>query len=173
MPNASAASSPFTLPRSDPGRVMAEGKPLLDLDTLLARPFITVDGERVEILNPDALSVIESHRFGVWGRRIEALSDETSEEAEQELEQLVATVARKICVGASDELFAKLPGSQRWAIIDLFTALRLRSTLKVAGAMKAAAGDIPASIGAFWSPGSSGSTADSRRTGWKRFLPRW
>jgi hypothetical protein len=149
---------------------MAEAKALLDLDTLLERPFITVDGERVEILNPDALSVIESHRFGVLGSRIEALSGETSEEAEQQLEQLVATVARKICVGASDELFAKLPGSQRWAIIDLFTALRLQSTLKVVGAMKAAA---PASIGAFSSPGSSGSTADSRRTGWRRFLPRW
>lgn len=153
---------------------MAEGKALLDLDTLLARPFITVDGQRVEILNPDALSVIESHRFGVWGRRMEELSGSALPEAEAELEALVATVARKICVGASDELFAKLSGSQRWEVIDLFTALRWRSTLKVAGAMTAAAtGQAPASIGALSSPGSSGSTADSRRTGWRRFLPHW
>jgi hypothetical protein len=146
---------------------------LLDLDTLIERPFITIDGERVDILHPDELSVIESHRFGVWGRRIEALSAETGEEAERELEQLVATVCRKICVGASDELFARLPGSQRWAIIDLFTALRLRSTLKVAGAMTAAAGPVPDLTGVSSSPGSSGSTVDSRRTGWKRFLPGW
>lgn len=149
------------------------GKPLLDLDTFVARPFITIDGVRVDILNPDELSVIESHRFGVWGRRIEALSAETSEEAENELEQLVATVARKICVGASDELFAKLPGTQRWEIIDLFTALRLQATLKVVGAMKAATGEVPGWTGASSSPGSSGSTADGRRTGWRRFLPRW
>jgi hypothetical protein len=148
-------------------------KPLLDLDTLVERPFITIDGERVEILNPEELSVIESHRFGVWGRRIEALSGETDEAAEQELSELVATVARKICVGATDAQFVKLPGSQRWAIIDLFTALRLRSTLKVAGAMKAATGEFPEWIGANSSPGSSGFTADSRKTGWRRFLPGW
>ncbi|WP_086619276.1 hypothetical protein [Erythrobacter tepidarius] len=146
---------------------------LLDLDTLIERPFITIDGERVEILHPDELSVIESHRFGVWGRRIEELAQQTGEEAEKELDALVATVARKICVGASDALFARLPGTQRWAIIDLFTALRLRSTLKVAGAMEAARGELPAWIGASSSPGSSGSTADGRRTGWRRFLPGW
>lgn len=151
----------------------ATSKPLLDLDTLVERPFITIDGVRVDILNPDELGVIESHRFGVWGRRIEALSAETGKEAEDELDALVTKVARKICVGASDELFAKLPGSQRWQIIDVFTGLRLRSTLKVAGAMKAAAGEIPDWTGASSSPASSGSTAESRRTGWKRFLPGW
>ncbi len=150
---------------------------LIDLDTLIERPFITIDGERVDILNPDELSVIESHRFGVWGRRIEALTQETGEAVEKELEELVSTVARKICVGASDELFAKLPGSQRWAIVDLFTGLLLRSKLKVAGAMAAATGELPEwaamLTGASSFPGSSGSTAERRRTGWKRFLPGW
>lgn len=149
----------------------ATSKPLLDLDTLVERPFIAIDGQRVDILNPDELSIIESHRFGVWGRRIEALTAQTGEKAERELDELVATVARKICVGASDELFAKLPGSQRWAIVDLFTGLLLRSKLKVAGAMAAATGELPDWIGALSSPGSSGSTADGRRTGWRRFLP--
>lgn len=146
---------------------------LLDLDTLIERPFITIDGERAELLNPDELSVIESHRFGVWGKRIEALAAETGGETEAELEELVASVARKICVGASDEQFAKLSGSQQWSIIDLFTGLLLRSKLKVAGAMTAATGELPAWIGARSSPASSGSTAASRRTGWKRFLPGW
>lgn len=146
---------------------------LLDLDTLIERPFITIDGERVDILNPGELSVIESHRFGVWGRRIEALANETGQGTEDELAALVATVARKICVGASDEQFAKLPGSQQWAIVDLFTGLLLREKLMVAGAMKTAMGELPASIGASSSPGSSGSTAAGRRTGWRRFLPRW
>lgn len=151
----------------------AKTKALLNLDTLVERPFITIDGEKVEILNPDELSVIESHRFGVWGRRIEELTAETGEAAEQELAELVTTVARRICVGASDELFDKLPGSQRWAIIDLFTGLLLRSKLKVAGAMRAALGEVPDWTGAPSSPASSGSTAAGRRTGWKRFLPAW
>lgn len=150
-----------------------QGGPLLDLDTLVTRPFIAVDGERVDILDPAELSVLESHRFGVWGRRIEELTAQTGDEVEQELEALVATVARKICVGASDELFAKLPGTQRWAIIDLFTGLLLREKLKVAGAMTTAMGALPSPIGASSFPGSSGSTAGGRRTGWRRFLPRW
>lgn len=151
----------------------ATSKPLLDLDTLVERPFITIDGVRVDILNPEELSVIESHRFGVWGRRIEELSGQTGQEAEDELDQLVATVARKICVGASDELFATVPGGQRWQIVDVFTALRLRTSLKVAGAMKAATGELPEWTGANSSPASSGSTAAGRRTGWRRFLPGW
>lgn len=151
----------------------ATGKALLDLDTLIERPFITIDGTRVDIINPAELGVIESHRFGVWGNRIEALMAETSEEAETELGALVDTVARKICVGATDEQFAKLTGSQRWDIIDVFTGLLLRKKLMVAGAMATATGQLPAWIGASSSPGFSGSTADGRRTGWRRFLPRW
>lgn len=150
-----------------------ETRPLLALDSLVVRPFITIDDERVDILNPEELSVIESHRFGVWGRRIEELSGETSKEAEDELAELVSTVARKICVGATDQQFVRLPGSQHWAIVDLFTALLLLSKLKVAGAMKAATEPMPDWIGAFSSPASSGSTADGRRTGWRQFLPRW
>jgi hypothetical protein len=151
--------------------------PLIDLDTLIARPRITIDGTYYDILSPDELSVIESHRFGVWGRRIEELTGETSAEAEAELQELVGTVARKICVGVPEDVFAKLPGTQRWAIIDVFTGLLLQTRLKVAGAMTAATGELPewmrAQIGASSSPGSSGSTADGRKTGLKRFLPFW
>lgn len=158
--------------------------PLLDLDTLIERPRISIDGTMFEILSPDELSVIDSHRFARWGRRIDALnrSDNEDPAAEAELDALVAKVARRICVGVPEDVFAKVPGKQRWAVIDVFTALLLRNGLKVAGAMKAATGPTPAwlieaqgqlSTGASWSPGSSGSTAAGRRTGWRRFLSRW
>lgn len=151
----------------------ATGEALLDLDTLIERPFIIIDGDRVDILNPAELSVIESHRLGVWGKKIDALAEEANEEAEAELAKLVDLTARKICIGASDEQFAKLTGSQRWDIIEVFTGLLLRKKLMVAGAIAAAAGEMPAWIGASSFPGSSGSTADGRRTGWRRFLPGW
>lgn len=148
---------------------------LINLDTLVARPQIAIDGVRYDILSPDELSVIQSHRFGVWGRRIEALTAETGEAAEEELETLVMMVAQKICVGVPEDVFVKLPGSQRWAIIDVFTGLLLQNRLKVAGAMAAAMGEVPAwmrpLIGVASSPGSSGFTADARKTGWRRFLP--
>lgn len=151
--------------------------PLLDLDTLVERPCITIDGERYAIRSPGELSVVESHRFGRWGKRIEELDGEDGDAAEAELDALVAKVCKAILVDVPDDVFAKLPGTQRWAIIDLFTALRLRETLKVAGAMTAARGPIPESLGSptgvFSSPGLSGSMAARPRTGFTARLRRW
>jgi hypothetical protein len=159
---------------------------LLDLDTLVERPRISIDGSLYEILSPDELSVADSHRFAIWGRRIDALGKASAEADEAtiegnsaELEALIAKVARRIAVGVPDDVFAKIPGQQRWSIIDVFTALRLRTQLKVAGAMATATGPTPewmaalsqGSIGGSSFPGFSGSTADARRTGWRRFLP--
>ena len=147
-------------------------KPLLDLDTLNTRPVIAIDGTKYEILNPDELSVIESHRFGQWGKRIEALADKTGEEDDAELDDLIRRTARKIMVGVPDEVFDKLPGAQRWAVIDLFTGLLLRSKLKVVGAMKAAMGEDPLT-GESTFPGSSGSSAAHLQTGFMARLRRW
>jgi hypothetical protein len=156
--------------------------PLLDLDTLIERPRIAIDETLYEILSPNELSVIDSHRFAVWGRRIDELKKsavEGDENDEAELEELIAKVARKICVGVPDDVFAKVQGKQRWAVIDVFTALLLRTQLKVAGAMVAATGPTPDWMlgvpltGASSFHAFSGSTADARKTGWRRFLPHW
>lgn len=153
---------------------------LLDLDTLVERRKIAIDGVLYEILSPDELSIIESHRFGQWGKRIEALADSHDEQAEAELDELTARVSRKILVGVPDEVFERLPGAQRWAVIDLFTGLLLHTKLKVAGAMQMAMGQEPtlmpmgaAPIGARSFPGSSGFMAEHRATGWRTRLRRW
>lgn len=150
---------------------------LLDLDTITDRPVIAIDGETYAIRSPGELSVVESHRFGRWGKRIEELADQDGDAAEAELDALVAKVCKAILVDVPDEVFGKLPGAQRWAIIDLFTALRLRETLKVAGAMTAARGPIPDSLGSLTGassfPGLSGSTAAPPRTGFTARLRRW
>ena len=151
-------------------------KPLLDLDTLIDRDRVAIDGDLYEILSPDELSVIDSHRFGRWGKRIEQLAETDGDEAEAELDELVGKVSRKILVAVPDEVFAKLPGSQRWAVIDLFTGLLLREKLKVAGAMQAAMGEAIPQIrptGDRSSPGSSDSTADTPQPGWWTRLLRW
>ena len=156
-----------------------DSRQLLDLDTLITRDTISIDGERYEILNPDELSVIDSHRFGRWGNRIEQLAALDGEAEEKELHDLVERVSRKIMVGVPDDVFARLRGSQQWAVIDLFTGLLLRTKLKAAGAMKAAMEEAmpglvaSAPTGASPSPGSSGSTADSPPPGWWTRLSRW
>lgn len=165
-------------PENPPASGAADG-PLLDLTTLITRPTIKIDGEIFEILSPDEVSIIDSHRFGLWGRRIQALADIEGKDAERELTELVSKVARKVAVGVPDEAFAKLPGAHRQAISDVFTGLLLRNRLGVAGAIAKAAGlgtaENSASLptGERLSPASSASSADSRNGGWLRPLRRW
>lgn len=151
--------------------------PLLDLDTLFERPFITIDGQPFSLRSPDELSVAESHRFGRWGKQLEALQVDERDEAAAELEELVGTMARAILIDVPDDVFAKISGTDRWAIIDVFTGLLLRKKLKVAGAMTTATGPIPAGLasltGVSSSPGSSASTAAPHTTGFIARLRSW
>lgn len=151
--------------------------PLLDLDTLIVRPFITIDGQRYDILSPSEISVIESHRFGVWGKRIEELGQADGEDVELELSKLVAKVARAVALVGQDggvpvEVFNQLTGSHKWTLVDVFTGLLLHNRLGVAGAIAKAVG-LKWSIGEISSPGSSASTAAAPRGGWLRRLWRW
>lgn len=156
-------------------------EPVLNLDTLIVRPTVAIDGVIYDMLSPDEISVIESHRIGVWGRRIEELALDAGDEPEGELSDLIDTVARKVTVGVPDEVFAKLSGSHKWAIVDVFTGLLLGKTLGVAGAMQKAMGPAieqlaqigSRSIGASGSPGSSGSMAVARNGGWLKRLRAW
>lgn len=166
---------------TDPTNSTRRAAPVLDLDTLIARPCVEIDGARYDILSPDEISVIDSHRFGVAGKRIEELAGLTGEEVEAELTQIIDQVARKVAVGVPDEVFAKLSGSHRWAIVDVFTGLLLGNRLGVAGAMQKAMGPtieklanaVAPSTGESGSRGSSGSMAASRDGGWLRRLRRW
>lgn len=168
--------SPETPPKA-PAEA-SPGGPLLDLSTLIERPVIGIDGTAFEILSPDEISIIDSHRLGVWGRRINVLAESLEESDEAELEQLIDRVARKVAVGVPDEVFAKLTGAHKQAIADVFTGLLLQARLGVAGAIAKAAGMLPkgtnaaAATGANLSPGSSAFTAEGRTGGWlKRLLP--
>ena len=121
----------------------AQGTRLLELDTLVSRPHIEVDGQRIEMLNPEEMSVIDNHRFGVWGAELERLQADASEEAGEELARLVARVARDILPGCPDELFARLSGVQQMAVIEVFIGLRLSARLRLTGAVRTAAENPP------------------------------
>jgi hypothetical protein len=162
----------------------ASPAPLLDLDTLTTRNFIAIDGQRYFIRSPDELSVIDSHRFVRWVDRVQALQkadpgedEEAQEERSAKLAELVDTIVRNAVVDLPEEVFAKLSGAQRWSVVDVFTALLMRRAVAVSGAMHRAAGtmtpemeSVLASTGASSSPGSSGSTAGTRKPGWLNFL---
>lgn len=159
--------------------------PVLSLDTLIVRPRVMIDDVAFEILSPDEISVIDSHRFAVSGRRIDELASEIGEEAEEELQGLIDHTARRVLVGVPDAVFAKLSGAHKWAVVDVFTGLLLGNRLGVAGAMQKAMGPsleamaaltgglTGSSTGASALPGSSGSMAGIPDGGWRKRLLRW
>lgn len=152
-------------------------EPLLNLDTLIVRPSIQIDGERFELFSADELSVTSSHRFSVWGRRIEQLeqSDSDDEATLSELDALYAQVARAAIVAVPDDVFIKLSGTNQIAIVDVFTGLLLRNRLGVAGAMATAMETMTPGLwtGERLSPDFNASSAAIRAGGWKQRLARW
>lgn len=118
-------------------------EPLFDIDTQLKRPHVTIDGEPHFVFHPEELSVIKHHRFVRAGERIRELEGKTGDETEKELDALVDKVAGDILVDTPKEIFAKITGAQRLKLVQVFTALLLRSAVEVAGAMHKAAGTTP------------------------------
>lgn len=157
------------------------GEFLLDLSTLIERPRIKINDVLFEILSPDEISIIDGHRLGVWGRRINVLAEADGEDGDAELEELIDKVARKVAVGVPPEVFAQLTGAHKQAIADVFTGLLLQARLGVAGAIAKAAGMLPGqlangtqnSTGASSFPGSSASMEAGRSGGWLKRLLRW
>ncbi|MFZ5749102.1 MAG: hypothetical protein ACOY45_15765 [Pseudomonadota bacterium] len=146
-------------------------EPLLDLDTLVDRPTVEIDGTRYEILSIDELSVLDNRRFSLWAQQLDQLQQ--GDAIDPELETLVDTIARKVLVGVPDDVFARLTGTNKIAVVEVFTVLLLRGRGRVAGAAAKAMGMAESPIGALFSPGSGGSTAGARANGWLKRLWRW
>lgn len=152
-------------------------KPLLTLDTLITRPTVEIDGARYEILSPDELSVLDSRRFGLWAETLDDLqnpkagAERSAEDCAAELEQLVDTIARKVLVAVPADVFGKLTGQHKIAVVEVFTMLLVRRRMSAAGAMETALASL--SNGASSSPVFSGSTEERRGSGWRKRLWRW
>ncbi|MEM6265892.1 MAG: hypothetical protein AAF707_00075 [Pseudomonadota bacterium] len=147
-------------------------EPLLEISTLITRPVIAIDGVKYQILSADELSVIEAVRFGRWGAKIKQLSESDEVEAEEEVDALIERASRTILVGVTDDVFERLSGQNKWAVVDFFSALLLRRATGVAEAMNRAAG-VEDPIGASQSPSSSGSSAETQRRGCIERLKSW
>lgn len=144
-------------------------QPLLDLETLIRRPTVAIDGVSYELLSADELSVLDSHRFHLWGRRLEQLQQGDVEDPE--MQDLIDTIARRVLVDVPEDVFAKLTGIHKIAVAEVFTALLLRSRMAVAGATSKVIGEnLLTGVSSF--PGFSGSMGAPRVSGWKKYLSR-
>jgi hypothetical protein len=130
-------------------------EPLLNLDTLIVRPTIKVDGISYELLAADELSILDSQRLTNWGKEIEALASADDDAGAEKLRELVSRLSRKVLVNMPDDVFATLTEAHRVAIAQVFTGLLLARKIAVAGAL--ASRMLSPSTGAKSYPASSAS----------------
>jgi hypothetical protein len=139
--------------------------PVLNLNTLIERAFLTIDGDRYELLNASELSVFDYKRFEHQTKRlltIEALNDVT-EADEQDYTAGLDAITRRILL-APDAVHAKLTTLHRAAILQAFITLSLPShTPPRANANVTTSSATP--TGAKPRRGSRASTAEHRKAG--------
>ncbi|MBW8638999.1 hypothetical protein K1W69_17515 [Hoeflea sp. WL0058] len=141
--------------------------PLLDLNTLIERPTIRIDGKAYEILSPEELSILDSQRFERWGRKIEALAKTANENDDDadELTTLIDTVTSKIAIGVPEDVRARLTNAHKDQVISVFTGLLLGGQAAAAGAA------LRLLIGETSSPVSNVSSAARQAGGSKKRQP--
>lgn len=144
---------------------------LLNLDTIIQRPVITIDGSRHEIMAADELSIVETHRLSLGGARMEALAkqSELSEDEQGELRNLLHDLSDLIMKPIAAEHRAKLTDQHRRTVIEVFTTLLLtKKAGTAAGMLEGLMGMAAMPTGATSSPVSRASTAARRKAGSKK-----
>ncbi|MBB5987434.1 hypothetical protein [Sphingobium lignivorans] len=140
--------------------------PLLDLDTIVTRPSIRIDGALYHIVAPSELSIKQSHQLAAAARRLEELNKLPAlrDDDAAELVRIVLDVSETVLAPIPADVRARLSDAQRMSVIEVFTLLLLKERL---GTVAATMTDQP-STGATSSPGSSASMGGRRSGGSKK-----
>jgi len=119
---------------------------ILELATLTERSTITVDGKAYDLINPEELSIVDTHRVGKWGARVQELYADLGNRGEDEIKELASLLDRlcRLLWLAPAEVHDHLTDTQRLSVVTVFIALQ-RGTLPVAAEAKAepATAEIP------------------------------
>lgn len=110
---------------------------ILELATLTDRATVTFDGTAYELINPEELSIVDTHRVGKWGARVQELYADPENRSDEEIQELASLLDRlcRLLWRAPTEIHDKLTDNQRLSVATAFIALQ-RGTLPVpAGAI--------------------------------------
>lgn len=122
--------------------------PLLDLTTLIERPFVQIDGQRYDLVDAGEMSPLDFHRLMRKLGEIQAIDPMTTDEAElTRIAKLWDDLCRQILL-APDEIHARLKDHHRTAILRAFTKLQHEAAARARSDGAAAAPDGPTSTGA-------------------------
>jgi hypothetical protein len=95
--------------------------PVLNLDSLIDRPVVIIDGHEYQLLTQAILPPIDVHRLAKFSRRIEVLTQQEDLTAAEEAE--LTALPDRICrllLEAPNEVHAKLTDTKRMEIAATF-----------------------------------------------------
>lgn len=148
-------------------------EPLLNIDTLIERPLVKIDGELHEIVSSQELPLMVLQRVAMLGRRLDTLmkTDDLDAAGEKLLDVTLDKIIDVIMAPVPAYVRAKLTQAHKQSVVEVFTMLSLGRKVRLAGAMmrqaaeKAAPTTGTTEAGAASSPGSSGSSAATPSAG--------
>jgi hypothetical protein len=108
---------------------MSTNDAALTIGLNIVRPTVVIDGTAYGLRSADEFSVVDYHRLGRRGRRLDVLmakDDELTPEEEVELSSLMDMICRQI-LDAPDDVHAKLRDLHRLSICRTFTQLQGKS----------------------------------------------
>lgn len=99
--------------------------PVLDLQTLIERPHVRIDGILYEIRSPEEISLLDAARIAALGNRLSELFSiaELSTAEEREIGEVVDQLYSKVNASIPDEVTERLPDDFKISIIEVFTTL--------------------------------------------------
>ena len=105
---------------------MANRTPILNLDTLVERAVVRIDGTDYELLNPGELSVLDFHKIGKRAERVEAMLKEEGDLSEDQVVTLTEALDAlcRLVLRAPAEVHARLSDTQRLKVTQAFTVLQ-------------------------------------------------
>ncbi len=139
-------------------------QPLLNLDTLIEREFIMVDGARHELRNLDELDVVTHRRLLNESKRLAVLDPvkHRSDDEEAAYDDALDTITRILLIAPAD-VHAKLQRGHRSAILLAFMQLSMPSLAQARATMQEATATTP--TGVRRPRASRASTAGRRKAG--------
>ncbi len=121
--------------------------PLLDLTTLVERPFIRIDGESYDLFDPGEMSPLQFHRIMLKAEELQSIDSTAAGEPELErVAKLLDDLCRLVLI-APDEVHARLKDRHRRAVLASFSVLQLATAARVRSEAEAVAPSGPTSIG--------------------------
>jgi hypothetical protein len=107
---------------------MANRPVLLNLDTLVVRPLVTIDAKDYEMLNPGEVSILDLHRFGALGAEFEGIASSVKADTALTQEQVQAVSVAldrmvRMILRAPEEVLSRLTDVHRYNIIQAFNSL--------------------------------------------------